>query len=216
MAERRHAVLWDMDGTLVDSEPLHEAALISALNNLGLTPPPDFHEHIVGQDARAVYGWCRDHLGLSLPFREWLRLKYRVYLAAVETLQPRSGAVDLFFRLREDGRPQAIVSNSDRMVVNANLDAAGLWDPGLVTISRNDVCAGKPDGEPYRRAAWLLRADPGDCLVVEDSTTGARAGLAAGMRTLFWPQTALATPEGAESISSLEELESILLEEPRS
>ncbi|MEM7041951.1 MAG: HAD family phosphatase [Pseudomonadota bacterium] len=216
MAERRRAILWDMDGTLVDSEPLHEASLVSALRQLDLAPPPDFHEHIVGQDAQAVYSWCREHLGLSLPFQEWLRLKYRVYLAAAETLQSRSGAVDLFCQLREKGYPQAVVSNSDRMVVSANLDAARMWDPGLVTISRNDVRNGKPDGEPYLRAAWLLRREPADCLVVEDSITGARAGLAAAMRTAFWPQTEMAAPEGAEVVSSLAELESLILEEPRS
>ncbi|MEZ5931806.1 MAG: HAD family phosphatase [Alphaproteobacteria bacterium] len=211
----RPAILWDMDGTLVDSEPLHEAALVSALGTQGLTPPPDFHDHIVGRDAREVHRWCQHHLGLSLPLRDWLRLKYRVYFATVETLKPRSGAVDLFHRLREDGYRQAIVSNSDRMVVSANLDAVGLSDPGLITISRNDVRDGKPGGEPYLRAAWLLGADPKDCLVVEDSTTGAKAGLAAGMRTLFWPQTDLTAPKGAVAVPSLDRLEAIIMENVR-
>ncbi|NJO38457.1 MAG: HAD family phosphatase [Rhizobiales bacterium] len=204
-----------MDGTLVDSEPLHEEALVSALARQGLTPPPDFHDHIVGRDAREVHRWCQHHLGLSLPLRDWLRLKYRVYFATVETLQAREGAVDLFLRLRAAGHPQAVVSNSDRLVVNANLDAAGINDPGLITVSRNDVRDGKPGGEPYLRAAWLLGVEPVDCLVVEDSTTGARAGLAAGMRTLFWPQTDLAAPKGAVAVSSLQDLEAIILDESR-
>jgi HAD superfamily hydrolase (TIGR01509 family) len=201
-----------MDGTLVDSEPLHEAALVNALDAVGIAPPPDFHQHIIGRDAKEVHGWCRDHLGLDLPLREWLRLKYRSYLAGADDLQPREGAVDLFHRLREQGYAQAIVSNSDRMVVNANLDAAGLSDPGLVTISRNDARTGKPGAEPYLRAAWLLDVDPRDCLVVEDSQTGARAGIAAGMRTMFWPETDLATPEGAERLSDLRHLASVIRE----
>jgi HAD superfamily hydrolase (TIGR01509 family) len=162
-----------------------------------------------------VHRWCQHHLGLSLPLRDWLRLKYRVYFATAATLQPRAGAVDLFHRLRADGYPQAVVSNSDRLVVNANLDAAGMSDPGLTTVSRNDVRTGKPGGEPYLRAAWLLQVDPKDCLVVEDSITGAKAGLAAGMRTLFWPQTEMAAPKGAIAVSSLDDIQAIILDEPR-
>ena len=203
MALDRPAILWDMDGTLVDSEPLHEAALVNALDEVGIAPPSDFHQRLIGRDAKEVHGWCRDHLGLNLSLNDWLRLRNRSYLAGAGDLQPRGGAVDLFHRLREKGYSQAIVSNSDRMVVNANLDAAGLADPGLVSVSRNDVRDGKPLPEPYLRAAWLLRANLKDCLVVEDSVTGARSGLAAGMRTIFWPETDMATPKGAERMVDL-------------
>lgn len=210
MTVNRPAILWDVDGTLVDSEPLHEAALIQALRDLNLVPSDDFHQHIVGQDAREVHEWCRRHLGLKLGLRDWLQRKYRTYFASASGLKPRSGAVALFHQLREEGYAQAIVSNSDRMVVNANLDAVGLSEPGLVTVSRNDVRTGKPDPEPYLRAAWLLQVDPGHCWVVEDSTTGANAGLAAGMRTLFWPESELTTPDGAERINDLAHLGAII------
>lgn len=212
MAFDRTAILWDVDGTLVDSEPLHEAALVQALHGLGLTPPADFHQHIVGRDAREVHEWCRQHLGLGLDLRDWLQRKYRTYFASAASLKPRSSAVALFHQLREEGYAQAIVSNSDRMVVNANLDAVGLSEPGLVTVSRNDVRDGKPGPEPYLRAAWLLRAKPEHCLVVEDSATGAKAGLAAGMHTMFWPEKDLATPEGAERMSDLAHLVTVIRE----
>jgi beta-phosphoglucomutase-like phosphatase (HAD superfamily) len=83
MQSKGPAILWDMDGTLVDSEPLHEAALVKALDAVGIAPPQDFHQHIIGRDAKEVHGWCREHLGLDLPLRDWLRLKYRTYLASV-------------------------------------------------------------------------------------------------------------------------------------
>lgn len=206
------AILWDMDGTLVDSEPLHQASLVQALHDLGLTPPDDFHRLLVGRDAREVHGWCREHLGLTLGLRDWLHMKYRTYLASAASLEPRSDAVQSFLELRADGHAQAIVSNSDRLVVNANLDAVGLSDPGLITVSRNDVRDGKPRPEPYLRAAWLLRVDPEDCLVVEDSTTGARAGLAAGMRTMFWPESDTVTPQGAERMVDLAHLAAVIRE----
>jgi len=206
------AILWDVDGTLVDSEPLHEAALINALKGLGLTPPDDLHQHIVGRDAREVHIWCERHLGLNLDLKDWLRLKYQNYFASAADLKPRDGAVTLFKKLRKDGYAQGIVSNSDRLVVNANLEAVGLGEPGLISISRNDVCSGKPDPEPYQRAAWLLQVDPQDCLVVEDSITGAQAGLAAGMRTLFWPESEMATPKGAERVTDCTHLTTLIRE----
>lgn len=212
MALKRTAILWDVDGTLVDSEPLHEAALVQALHDLGLTPPADFHRHIVGRDAEDVHRWCCEHLGLTLDLRSWLQMKYRTYLASVASLEPRSGAVELFHQLRADGYAQAIVSNSDRMIVNANLDAVGLNDPGLISVSRNDVRNGKPGPEPYLRAAWLLRAEPEHCLAVEDSVTGAKASLGAGMRTMFWPEQDMITPEGAERMSDLAHLVTVIRE----
>lgn len=212
MNPRRPAILWDMDGTLVDSEPLHEAALIQALTDLGLRPSDDFHQQIVGRDAKAVHDWCREHLGLELGLRDWLQRKYRTYFKKAAALRQRDGAVDLFHALREEGCTQAVVSNSDRLVVDANLAAVGLNEPGLISVSRNDVREGKPGPEPYRRAAWLLGLEPSDCLVVEDSLTGVRSGLEAGMRTLFWPQGDATTPDGAERITDLAHLAGVIRE----
>ncbi|TIV56214.1 MAG: HAD family phosphatase, partial [Mesorhizobium sp.] len=71
-------------------------------------------------------------------------------------------------------------SNSDRLIVDANLSAVGLVYPGMHTVSRNDVRQGKPHGEPFLRAAYLAGVDPADAVAVDDSVTGAMAGLAAG------------------------------------
>ena len=206
------AIFWDMDGTLLDSEPLHEAALVAALEAMGIVAPPEFHSLVVGRDARAIHGWCAEHLGLTLALEPWLRLKYRTYFASLDRLQPREGAVELFHEMRAAGATQAVVSNSDRLVVAANLDAAGLSAPAQLTVSRNDVRRGKPDPEPYLRAAWLTGAEPARCIAVEDSVTGARAGVAAGMRTLFWPQSEQGTPSGAERIKDMAHLASVLKE----
>ena len=81
-----------------------------------------------------------------------------------------------------------MVSNSDRMLVDASLAVAGIARPDMITVTRNDVRNGKPDAEPYLRAAWLLGVAPHECLVVEDSTPGAQAGLAAGMLVVGWPE----------------------------
>jgi len=69
------AVFWDMDGTLVDSEPLHEAALVAAMRNVGLKPPADLHERVLGVAAWPVYEMMRDEFGLDLPFDDWIMRK---------------------------------------------------------------------------------------------------------------------------------------------
>ena len=71
------AVFWDMDGTLVDSEPLHDRALAAILRSLGIEPPPDLHERVLGQAALPVYRMMRDEFGLDLAFEDWIMRKYR-------------------------------------------------------------------------------------------------------------------------------------------
>lgn len=200
------AVFWDMDGTLVDSEPLHEAALVAALHSVGIAPPSDLHERVLGIAAWPVYGMLRDEFGLDLPFDDWIVRKYDHYLPMAETLKPRLGAIEIFGDLQERGVAQAVVSNSDRLIVDANLRAVGLVYPGMRTISRNDVREGKPHPEPFLRAAWLAGVEPADAVAVDDSWTGAMAGLAAGMKTIFWPEAPMAGPPGAVVINSADEL----------
>ena len=200
------AVFWDMDGTLVDSEPLHEAALVAALRSVGVAPPTDLHERVLGVAAWPVYEMLRDEFGLGLPFDDWIVRKYDHYLPMAETLKPRPGAIEVFNELRALGVEQAVVSNSDRLIVDANLSAVGLIYPGMRTVSRNDVIDGKPLPEPFLRAAYLAGVDPADAFAVDDSVTGAMAGLAAGMKTIFWPEAPMEGPPGAIVINSAEEL----------
>ncbi|PLP56166.1 HAD family hydrolase [Mesorhizobium loti] len=200
------AVFWDMDGTLVDSEPLHDAALVSAMRSVGLTAPADLHERVLGKTAAFVYDMMREEFGLTLPFDQWIALKYDYYMANVAGLQPRPGAIEIYQELKALGVPQAVVSNSDRLIVDANLGAVGLSHAGMKTVSRNDVREGKPHPEPFLRAAWLFDVAPGEAVAIDDSVTGAMSGLAAGMKTIFWPERPMAGPDGAVIINTVDEL----------
>lgn len=204
------AVYWDMDGTLVDSEPLHDAALVSVMETLGLVPPHDLHERVLGQTAADVYDMMRAQFGLTMPYRDWIAHKYEYYLAHAPNLKARPGAMEIFRELETRGVVQAVVSNSDRLIVDANLRAVGIRIAGMKTVSRNDVRAGKPEPEPFLRAAWLTGIDPADTVVMEDSATGARAGVAAGMRTIFWPERPMAGPDGALVAETAEDVRRLL------
>jgi HAD superfamily hydrolase (TIGR01509 family) len=182
------AVLFDMDGTLVDSEPTHFAAMVEVLQNHGHAVPEGLSQEITGMAAEACHALLRDRLGLALSFTDYAIAKYTVYLEMAASLSWRPSADAALNALKCEGIPHAIVSNSDRTLVDANLRAIGLQRPGLVSVTRNDVRNGKPHAEPYLRAAYLLGLDPADCIVVEDSVPGAVAGLAAGMTVIAWPE----------------------------
>ena len=182
------AVLFDMDGTLVDSEATHFRAMQDLLDEQGLTLPPGFDEACTGMTIGAVHARLVDECGLKMDLPLFTLRKNEAFIARLPELQRRHGASEALGLLQDLGRPHAIVSNSERDVMNASLQSLGLLTPGLVTVSRNDVAAGKPAPDPYLRAAELLGLTPAECLVVEDSSPGAAAGLAAGMLTVGWPE----------------------------
>lgn len=182
------AVLFDMDGTLVDSEDLHFDALVAAANRFDISVPDGFADRITGMSFADCHALLVERTGARVSLVAMSRAKHEIYVERAATLKMRPGASAVLEALREAAIPFAIVSNSDRMIAEANLAATGLRMPGLVTVTRNDVRAGKPHPEPYLRGAWLLGVEPADCVVVEDSAPGAQAGLAAGMSVIAWPE----------------------------
>jgi HAD superfamily hydrolase (TIGR01509 family) len=203
------AVLWDLDGTLVDSEPVHLESLEEVLHEEGLSVPPDLQEWLIGRTVQQAYETIVERIGLTLPCDTLVQRIYAAYGRRSRMLKARPHAMDIFRSLARQGVAQAIVSNSDRIIVNLNLHAVDLTHPDLVSISRNDIRKGKPDPEGYRRAAWLLGIEPASCAVVEDSPTGAVAGLAAGMHVFAWPDPATtkqAFPTGIRIAETGEEL----------
>ena len=180
-------VLWDMDGTLIDSEPIAAEALRMALSEVGVGTIPDLEDWALGRAADEIYRFLVTHHGLAENEITWERRKHRHHLASADRLRAFTDALAVFETLEAAGVRQAIVSNSDRMIMDAQLGRVGLSRPGLVTVSRNDVRKGKPDPEGYLRAAWLLGCDPAACHVVEDSPSGIAAGRAAGAMTYAVP-----------------------------
>lgn len=203
------AVLWDMDGTLIDSEHVAVDALHTALAEAGIPPIPNLLDQVVGRSADDLYRWFVADFGLTLDPVAWERRKHHHHFAAAERLVAFPEALDLFRRFEVAGVPQAIVTNSDRLIVDTQLRLVGLARPGLTTVSRNDVRLGKPDPEGYLRAAWLLRCDPADCIVLEDSPSGVTAGVAAEMTVRIVPH-APATVTGAPRLSAMGDLPGLL------
>lgn len=194
------AVLWDVDGTLVDSEQVHHRALVDALGAWGIEPPQELQRELIGVAMGDTFAILQRRFPQLPDYREFVAAKSRAYLARSKELAMRSGARAAFDWLILRRTTQALVSNSDRTILDANIAAVGLLEARLISVSREDVGRGKPDPEPYLRASELLGTPPCECLVIEDSPLGAASGLAAGMTVLAWPEPDrrnLAFPPGA-------------------
>lgn len=174
-----HAVLLDMDGTLVDSDASVERAWTTWSAEHGIDPAAVLaiaHGSPADRTVRRLLPGL-DDVGVAASAQRQLDLQYDDLADVVAA----TGASELLAALDRTGLPWAVVTSADVRLAKARLGAAGIDPPLLVTVE--DVRRGKPDPEGFRLAAARLGVAPTACLVVEDSEPGLAAGRAAGMRT---------------------------------
>lgn len=202
------AVLWDMDGTLVDTEPYWFAAERDLVERFGNGHWPDeLAEQVVGFDLLDSARFMQEHAGVDLPAREIVdRLLDGVIARLHRTIPWRPGARELLSELRAAGVPCALVTMSWRRFADPVI--AALPDGTFVaTITGDEVPdgEGKPAPTPYLLGAQAAGEHPADCLAIEDSPTGVRSAQAAGCRVLGVPNVrSLAPGDGVTVVDSLE------------
>jgi len=188
------ALLIDMDGTIVDSEPYwieSEHALVAEFG--GTWGSEDAHS-VVGFDLLDAAVELRDRGGVELDPPEIVeRLLDSVIAKCAVELPWRPGARDLLIEARDAGVPCVLVTMSWRRFADAVLAAS---PPGVFvgSVTGDEVSNGKPAADPYLAAASLVGADPADCLAIEDSPTGVASALAAGCRTVAVPHVVAVEP----------------------
>ena len=179
-----HAVIFDMDGVLVDSEPLINAAAISMFKEKGLIVQPDDFLPFVGAGEDRYIGGVAEQHNFPLDLNEAKHRTYEIYLTLVPSqLRAFPGTLELVHSCRKAGLLTAVASSSDAIKVRANLDKIGLpmkfWD---AVITGEDVTNKKPSPDIFLSAASKLAVHPLECVVVEDAINGIQAARAAGMR----------------------------------
>ncbi|MDR7167132.1 HAD superfamily hydrolase (TIGR01509 family) [Nocardia kruczakiae] len=201
------AVLWDMDGTLLDSEKLWDIGVRELAEELGGRMTDAIRHALIGADARNALRILFDGLGLELDPAAMLAagqwLERRVTELMTGPIPWRPGAQDALATLRTAGLPAALVTNTKRSITELCLETLGrhMFD---VSVCGDEVDSGKPAPDPYLRAARLLGVAPEDCVAVEDSPTGSAAALAAGCRVLVVPcEIAVPSRPGLEFRESL-------------
>ena len=174
------AVAWDIDGTLVDSEPNHHAALRQVSARYGVAIAQD-DARFLGVAMEGVWSELAPLYPATLSEQVWRDEIVAAYIGLSGTLTPIPSALDAVAALSLAGVPQGCVSNSVRRVVDANLAALGLAKTFAFAIAREDVERGKPDPEAYALACRRFGMAPSEVLAVEDSDVGERSARAAGL-----------------------------------
>ena len=175
------AVAWDIDGTLIDSEPLHQRALVAASTALGVDLSDIEPETFRGVHAIDIWKAIKPRFPPGSLFKTWIAAIEDYYVAHVGALEPNPGALEAMRELATRGVVQACVSNSGRAIVDANIEALGIGRIIAFSLSLDDVSSGKPDPEPYREAARRFALQAAEVVGVEDSRAGARSARAAGL-----------------------------------
>jgi HAD superfamily hydrolase (TIGR01509 family) len=182
------AVVFDMDGTLLDTESVFRDVVFSVCGTLGFPMTEDVHLAMVGSSHETTNKLLVEAYGVSFPyalFDEQCREMFRHRMA--EAVPLKEGVVEILGELRGRGIPAAVATSSRSAHALGHLGRAGLLELFETVVTRDDVENPKPHPEPYLTAAKRLGMTPRQCLAVEDSHSGVRAAHAAGMQTIMVP-----------------------------
>lgn len=198
------AVIFDMDGTLVDSERLGFTGWREAGKRLGATIPDDLMRSFIGHNAAEVVAMCTDYLGDADLAQRVFDLHWdirRERTATDLTLLP--GVHEALSALKAAGMRLAVCTSSDRPITESNLSRFGILDAFESITCGDEVKRGKPNPQIYTIAAQKLGVSPDACAVVEDSPNGVRAGYAAGMTVFMVPNVIEPTREMVEKTARI-------------
>ncbi|OKI45156.1 HAD family hydrolase [Micromonospora sp. CB01531] len=180
------AYLFDCDGTIADSMPLHYAAWCAALDEWGCEFPEELFYAWGGRPIADIVATLNDRHGLAMPVDTVVRRQEELYERSLPDL---TAVPEVLAHIEADhGRiPFAVVSGSTRAGVTASLTTLGLLDRFEALVCAGDYARPKPDPEAFLLAAQRLGVAPADCLVFEDTELGIRAATAAGMAAVRVP-----------------------------
>ena len=187
------AVVFDMDGLLVDSEVAVRQALFDAAQAMGYEMSQGLFLQMLGRPRAENRRLAMSHFGEAFPYSDWEERVGAQMRAAVICL--KAGVIELLDHLDQQRLPRAIATSSNRFIVDRHLgdhDLAARFD---AIVAAEDVERHKPYPDPYLKAAELLGVEPQHCLALEDSHNGVRAAHAAGMMTVMVPDLLEPTDE---------------------
>lgn len=188
------AVLWDLDGTLVDTEPSWLAAEFALARRHGADWSAEHGLALVGSDLLVSGRYIRDVMGLPLTPEQIVDELLDDMVGAVSAgVVARPGALELLAELRDLGVPCALVTMSYRRMVDP-IVAQLAPEAFAAIVTGDEVTHGKPHPEAYESAAQLLGVAPQRCIAIEDSGNGAASAQAAGSRVVVVPNRVAVPP----------------------
>ncbi|WP_327282140.1 MULTISPECIES: HAD-IA family hydrolase [unclassified Streptomyces] len=199
------SVIFDLDGTLVDSEPNYYESGRRTLARHGI---PDFtweqHARFIGISTLETLEVLKDRYGIPEPVEELLSEQNAAYLELARTGTEAFPEMRRFVeRLHTERVPMAVASGSSREAIDAVLAGTGLDALLTTAVSAEEVPHGKPAPDVFLEAARRLGAAPADCVVVEDAAPGAQAAHAAGMACMAIPYVPTTADDPAFATAAL-------------
>jgi len=175
-----------MDGTLVDSEPIHHATNKILYKDLGITISDEEYEKFIGIDSKAKWSYIKEKSDLPQSLEELMELSksYKFKALSNSNLQAFDGIDYIIQFLLEKGITIALASSSSWKLIELDLEKTGLDKYFPIKVSGQDIANGKPAPDIFLKAASLINKAPNACLVIEDSTNGVKGANAAGMTTV--------------------------------
>lgn len=190
------AVIFDMDGLLLDTEVIYRSAIFAACRHQGREMTPDLHLSLIGTPRELGDRLLTTHFGGDFDLEAYhLSCREEFEGNCASGVPRKPGARELLQYLKERSIPIGVATSTAGPIALDRLDRAGVVDFFDVIIGRTDVTNGKPHPETYLKAARNLGAAPGRCIALEDSHNGVRAASAAGMFTIMIPDLLKPTPE---------------------
>jgi HAD superfamily hydrolase (TIGR01509 family) len=190
------AVVFDMDGLIIDTESLYREALRAVMAADGHEMTDELYGRTIGLTREATHILLSAHFGSGFDFeRCWQASSVRFHELAETQLCLKAGVVELLDHLDEIRLPRAVATSSSHRSAQRHLGRHGVLGRFDTVVAHGDYARGKPDPDPFLLAAERLKVAPGDCLALEDSHNGIRAAAAAGMMTVMVPDLLAPTAE---------------------
>lgn len=188
MITTKLAVIFDMDGLLLDSERVYRKAFQNALAAFSIPPQDHIYELTIGLRYDASVEMMKGQLESMLDFEAFLvRLHREQDLAFSQPIPVKQGVPEVVQLCLEAGIPFAVATSTHTSTARARLRTSGIGDHFETVIGADLVQHGKPEPDVYLKAAATLGIPPGSCIAFEDSDNGVRAALAAGMMVVQVP-----------------------------